>query len=375
MENLSSVCFVGKIEQINSIEGADKIVQAVISGWECVIGKDQHKVGDLVVIATTDAVIPFELAENLGVTSYLKNRKKTGQLTVKTTKLRGVYSTALIINDNIMQYRHSEGEDCMSNYNIEKYEEPAEIIQTISGRKFRYHKNPNFHVYYKFPNSKNAPDMFTEEDEVIITRKLHGSNGRWGIVKKPKLSLLDKIKKLLGNKSIEYSYCYGSHEVEKGSDSQGFYSTDIWREVADKFYIKEKLWQIVKNLDRQTIGKGIIIYGEVIGNGVQKYYDYGYKERRVRFFDIKLNDSYVNNEIFEQICSSFSLEKVPVLYRGNWTKEGENKFLFDKIKDSKIYHEGIVVKHISGDRNKIYKVISPAYLEFQSKKEDSTDFH
>ncbi len=89
MDNINSCCFVGRIEEIKAIEGADKIVQAIISNWECVIQKDKYNVGDLVIIATTDAVIPFELAESLGVTSYLKNRKRTGQLTVKTTKLKG----------------------------------------------------------------------------------------------------------------------------------------------------------------------------------------------------------------------------------------------------------------------------------------------
>ena len=34
--------------------------------------------------------------------------------------------------------------------------------------------NPNFLVYYKFPNMKNVTGMFTEEDDVQITRKIHG---------------------------------------------------------------------------------------------------------------------------------------------------------------------------------------------------------
>ena len=105
---------------------------------------------------------------------------------------------------------------------IHKYEPPVKMVEmSVGGRKFKYHQNPNFHVYYKFPNMKNVPDMFNENDEVCITRKLHGTNARYGIVKKKKLSFLDKIRGWFGNQWVGYEYVYGSHNVEKGSDSQG----------------------------------------------------------------------------------------------------------------------------------------------------------
>ena len=61
-----------------------------------------------------------------------------------------------------------------------------------------------------------------------------------GIVRKKKLSLLDRIKMLFGNKWAAFEYVYGSHNVEKGSDSQGFYDTNVWYEIADKYEIKQK---------------------------------------------------------------------------------------------------------------------------------------
>jgi RNA ligase (TIGR02306 family) len=373
MKNVNSVCFVGKIEEINPIQGADKIVQAVISGWECVIQKDEFVVGENVVIATTDAVIPIELADKLGITNYLKHRKKTGQYTVKTTKLKGVYSTATIIkkahviNDKV-------GEDMMKELGIEKYEEPVEQIQLASGKKVRYQKNPNFHVYHKFPNAKNAPNIFTAEDSIVITRKVHGCNARYGIVKKSKLTILDRIKKFFGKKWIEYDFVYGSHEVEKGSDSQGFYSTDVWREVGDRYRIKEKLWRYLDIFG--PIGEGIILYGEVYGPGIQKYYDYSERELKLVLFDIKLDGEYVGHELFSLTASILDLPKVEVFYKGKHCNEKIKEFQHNKfISNTKVPEEGVVVKCITGDRAKIAKYINPAYLEFQSKKEDSTDFH
>jgi hypothetical protein len=64
MENNNSVCYVAKINEIKSIEGADNIELAVIGGWNCITKKGEYKVDDLVIIATTDAIIPQNLSRN-----------------------------------------------------------------------------------------------------------------------------------------------------------------------------------------------------------------------------------------------------------------------------------------------------------------------
>ena len=76
MENQNSVCFVAKINEIKEIPNADNIEQAIIGGWSCITKKGAHKVNDMVVVATTDAVIPLDLSDNLGVTNYLRSRSK-----------------------------------------------------------------------------------------------------------------------------------------------------------------------------------------------------------------------------------------------------------------------------------------------------------
>ncbi len=44
----------------------------------------------------------------------------------------------------------------------------------------KWRDNQNFHIYYKFPNLKNVDGMFTSEDFVQITRKIHGTNAKTG---------------------------------------------------------------------------------------------------------------------------------------------------------------------------------------------------
>jgi RNA ligase (TIGR02306 family) len=367
MENLNSVCYVGRIGEIRPIEGADNIELAMVGGWHAITKKGQYKVEDQVIIATTDAVIPVSISDEMGVTGYLRKGQR-----VRTVKLRGVYSECLILPMDLLVFsdKISDGEDMMEMLGIFKYEPPVKMVEmSVGGRKFKYHQNPNFHVYYKFPNLKNAPEMFNEEDLVTITRKLHGTNARYGIVRKKNLSLWDRVRKFFGNKWVEFEYVYGSHNVEKGSDSQGFYSTDVWRTVAEEYNIKEKLWEYVKEYyDPQHLGSGIVIYGEIYGHGIQKNYEYGLQDIKFAGFDVEVDGTYQSYFNERTIFSILDLPTVELLYHGNWSKEEQDKHVFGNfIEGTKVPHEGVVVKSVTGERQKVGKVVNPDYLIYGEK--------
>jgi hypothetical protein len=220
--------------------------------------------------------------------------------------------------------------------------------------------------------------MFTEEDVVEITRKIHGTNARFGIVKKTKLSVWDKIKKFLrlADEWIEYEYVYGSHNVEKGSDSQGFYSTDVWRTIAEKYDIKEKLWKYAKMTGADNISDGVVVYGEIYGSGIQKNYDYGLTDIEFVVFDITENKQYLT-PFQTKIESEYFLQLpyVEILYYGHWSQEVQDSYVFNNfIKGTKVPHEGIVIKYCTGERNKVAKVINPDYLIY-GEKHDVGDSH
>jgi RNA ligase (TIGR02306 family) len=367
MENLNSVCYVGRIGEIRPIEGADNIELAMVGGWHAITKKGQYKVEDQVIIATTDAVIPVSISDEMGVTGYLRKGQR-----VRTVKLRGVYSECLILPMDLLVFsdKISDGEDMMEMLGIFKYEPPVKMVEmSVGGRKFKYHQNPNFHVYYKFPNLKNAPEMFNEEDLVTITRKLHGTNARYGIVRKKNLSLWDRVRKFFGNKWVEFEYVYGSHNVEKGSDSQGFYSTDVWRTVAEEYNIKEKLWEYVKEYyDPQHLGSGIVIYGEIYGHGIQKNYEYGLQDIKFAGFDVEVDGTYQSYFNERTIFIILDLPTVELLYHGNWSKEEQDKHVFGNfIEGTKVPHEGVVVKSVTGERQKVGKVVNPDYLIYGEK--------
>jgi len=373
MENNNSVCYMATINEIRPIEGADNIELAIVGGWNCITQKGVQKVGDVVIIATTDAVIPERLSDEMGVTSYLR---KGGR--VRTVKLRGTYSECLIIPDKHLHGRATigdwdlkDGSDCMHIFDIVKYEPPVKMVRLANGKKIRYQNNPNFHVYYKFPNLKNVPNMFTEDDLVEITRKVHGTNARYGIVKKIRLSFWDSVKHFFGfgSKWDWYEFVVGSHNVEKGSDSNGFYDTNVWYEIEKKYNIKQKLWDYVKKWDGVDFGDGITLYGEIYGAGIQKGYEYGLKDIEFVGFDVKENGEYLSTyNAWKVIKNQLELPYVEILHYGNWSQEVQDKFVFNNfIEGTKVPHEGIVIKYHTGEREKVAKVINPDYLIFAEK--------
>ena len=367
MENQNSVCYVAKINEVRAIEGADNIELVIAGGWNAITKKGEFREGSLTVIATTDAVIPEALSEKMGVANYLRKGTR-----VRTVKLRGVYSECLIIPVTYIRAKSIvEGKDLMEELGITKYEPPVKQIQLASGRKIKWRDNQNFHIYYKFPNLKNVAGLFTEEDEVQITRKIHGTNARYGIVKKSKLTLWDKVKKFLriADEWINYEYIYGSHNCEKGSDTQGFYSTDVWRTIAEAYGIKERLWNQAKKYSAEDLGSGLVLYGEIYGAGIQKNYEYGLTDIKFVGFDVTVDGKYLAPETTHLVTScDLELTHVEVLYNGPWSQEVQDGYVFNNfIEGTKVPHEGIVIKHVSGERNKVAKVINPDYLIYGEK--------
>jgi len=322
MENQNSVAYVGKIGSVVEIPGADNIELVLVGGWQAITKKGEYKVDDLVVVATTDAVIPKELSDQLGVTNYLRKGQR-----VRTVKLRGFYSECLIISLNQV---------FKSNMSVGGFVEGQDMMEVLGITKYE-------------------------------PRKLHGTNARYGIVRKRKLNLWDKVKMFFGDKWAEFEYVYGSHNVEKGSDSQGFYSTDVWDDVARKYDIRKKLWEHVKNT-YEYLESSFIVYGEIYGAGIQKNYDYGLNELKFAGFDVEVNGKYESYPAETAHFDVMDLPRVELLHWGHWSKEIQDSFVFNNfIEGTKVPHEGVIVKDVSGVRSKVSKVINPDYLIYGEK--------
>lgn len=343
-----------KISSISPIDGADRIVLATVKGWNCIIQKDSYRVGDLVVFIPPDSILPEALVEKHGLT-YMKGGDR-----IKTVKLRGVISQGLILP--VPAGRYKEGDDLSKVLGITKWQPPEPKYSVGSGSQISKKKlNPLFEKYTEIENIKNYSGVFVEGDYVVITEKLHGCNARYGNLEIPNgqgLSIMERLSNWY-QKYIQkqtHQFVYGSHNVQITSFSNkgNFYGEDLWGSMTKKYNLT-------------SIPKGYIVYGEIVGEGVQDL-TYGVKERDLFVFDVKKDGKYLSWFDVRCFCAEYGLNIVPELYIGDYY----DGILEDYTQGKSVLcptqmREGIVVKccEEENDRRigrKILKSVSPEYL-------------
>jgi len=125
--NVRKLATIARISAINSIPGADAIERATIRGWNIVVKKGEHKVGELVVYCEIDSLMPereeFEFLRSRG-------------FRIRSIKLRGQISQGIIFPISVIpeiyfrdQNRNEcdEGADVTDILGITKYEAPIPV--------------------------------------------------------------------------------------------------------------------------------------------------------------------------------------------------------------------------------------------------------
>ncbi len=376
------VCLT-KIKEIQVHPNADALELAVVYGFIVVVKKGVYKVGDEAILVPIDSVLPKYLEDYLfpeGSKIKLSNSR------IKQIRIRKIASQGMLIdkNDliNCLTINNKEipkfklEEDYKTNLEIVKFEPPElkvsgvrSNLKPIKKRDF----NPNLHNYNGIDNFKWFPDLYEEGEEVSITEKLHGTSFKAGYVPKVKFSLFEKIKKFFGFKVSEFEWCYASNNVQlqNKKEYKGFYGEDIYGQICKKYNLANKL------------SDGFVVYGEIIGDGIQKNYNYGCKrgEHKLVLFDVMIvkkdgTNRYLDVDEFQLFTDTLGIERCPELYRGPFNKDlAKSLTLGDSVYcPSQKVREGVVIKPLTEKiccigRKKL-KLISEAYLD-----KDQSDFH
>ncbi len=352
----SLIVDVCKIIKVERHANADKLDLVQVKGWTCIVGRDNYKVGDLVIFCPPDSVIPENIIEEY----KLEFLKKCGR--VGTVKLRKFISQGLILNIPEGK-KWKEGKEVSKELGITKYEAPVKRISLNSGKQPTKRKqNPLFDKYTEIENIKNYNAVFKEGDVAVITEKIHGTNFRAGNLPRYKGNLLGKILSFLFGK---YEFVYGSHNVQKTVTNvrMGFYGEDVYGKMAEKYNLKE------------IIPKDYILYSEIFGNGIQEL-EYGMNDIDVKFFDVKYKGKYLDHSDFVEFCLYRQLPMVPVLYVGEYKQEDLiNYTQGNSIIAPNQIREGCVVKSLKGEYThtvgrKILKSINPEYLTRKNRTEN-----
>jgi RNA ligase (TIGR02306 family) len=361
---------VVKIDDVLNHPNADRLSIAVVKGWNCVVGKDSFKAGDIAVYIPIDAVLPPELEAKLFPPD---SKIKLHNSRIKTIKIRGAISQGLLVSVEEVDLEGClVGEDAAEYLGITKYEPPVKSLPGLFGKPSarKRPENPEFRRYTDIENAKHYPNLFELGEEVVISEKLHGSSERFGWLPFHAYTFWGKLKKFF-HISPDYEFVVGSHYRQVSGWSKTYYDENIYTKMAHECKSKH-------------LPFGLIFYGEIVGDGVQKGYTYGcsQSEHKLAIFDIMDTYStggprYLNHAETAYYCNLYGLTHVPVLYRGPWQGMEHAKSLTkgpSVFAPSQPIREGVVIKPVVEQAchagRKILKLLSDDYL-----LKDNTDWH
>jgi len=302
-----------KVQAITSIEphpNADRLEIANIGAWSTCVKKGVFTEGDLVVFIPPDAILPKALHEHLGITQYCGEMPKSSEEAkqesrrVRATRLRGVksFGTLMTLQD-VAEYCqwHENDIGCLQPdvdvskwLGITKYTPPEKVV---GGDIAPDHAM--FHKYTDIERYQNFPDVFEEEEFVVITEKIHGTNCRVGLV------LTD----------TGWQWMAGSHNTRRKQFDANGKTSLYWKPLCDN----AKLCNMIEKIADGDKAVAVIVFGEIFGPGIQ---DMQYDGKvGFRVFDISVNGEYLDWDNLVEHCKEFEVEIVPVLYDGVFTKE------------------------------------------------------
>jgi RNA ligase (TIGR02306 family) len=340
------------LTQIISIEthpNADALEIAKVLGFQCVVAKGCYKPGQNIVYFEPDTAFTLEVAQQYGIDKYLSNKTDIAGdkvLVIKEVKLRGELSEGLLL---------PVGELAHAGINPEffpcfKYQAPSSQTRSENAAA----ENALFPQYGSLENLRKAPNFFSTEDLVIVTEKVHGTNSRVGFYTDKNGAMVLQA---------------GSRTVNRVRPLEGF-ETLYWK----PFNLQPGLLELLKHAYDHGCNSATV-YGEIYGPTIQSY-SYGLvnKEIAYRAFTLKYNNQVINPKTALDTFAKFSVEAVPVIYKGPYSYElvqklAEMPSLCTPPGFNQHLAEGVVVQH----GEKIAKYVSTNYLLSKAGKNKTSD--
>lgn len=364
-----------KIDDVQKHPNADRLDLVVVKGWNVVAGREdpgtepRYKKGDIVIYIPIDSVLDPKLETFLFPPGSKITLEKSR---VRTIKIRKAVSQGMVIDicpELIKMYpklaKVREGEDVTAILGIVKYEPPAPPVTMRGMAVSKKKSNPYFDKYTDLENFKNYPDLFKEGELVSITEKLHGTSHRMGKLPTSASTLWKKFLKFL-RLLPEFEYVYGSR------------SRQLQDVMNQKVYYSKNVYCMIFNQYKSKISNNEVVYGEIVGDGIQDGYMYGCKQGEWKFFayDVKIDGKWLDREEFVEYCKSRDIPMVPTLYEGPFSIEKSKSLAKgDSTIGGQKVREGVVIKPMKEENSyvvgrKVLKLINDDYL-----LRNNTDFH
>lgn len=378
---------LNKIKSLTPIVGADRIETAKIKGWNIIVQKGLHKVGDWVTFFEIDSFIPKGLepfANDLEPRGTRKGQLETGEIIegykIGSLKLRGVISQGYIVpfnsyNKEQQAYFNSNLKDDfdLTKYiGIYKFEKP----ETRAERQQRVQSIPKTHFglfLYKTKKwlEKTFPSVFKKHN-ASFPNYLHRTECE-RIQNYSAQMYQHWLDDTLFQVSVKFDG--SSISVYKKHKLKGVCSREKnknLKEITDKF-VQEGL--IIHNKLKGHKETNWCVQGELIAPNIQGNFE-GVSAPQVYVYSIWDIDKqqYLNPKEAFDFCTKWNLKHVPIIHESITLKQ-----LFPNIKDANElvevmlkyaegpsglngkYREGLVYKQLT-DGYKSVKTISNSYL-------------
>jgi len=333
--NQRELAYVVEIADVQPIEGYDRVEEATISGWHCVVGKGDFKPGDKAIYFEIDSQLPadkfadFEfLAKKHFKVKTQKMCKRISQGLLLTFEQCGLnaadYKVGDFLTDTIgVTYadpsdniRKGKAGSSKPKYNewftnkLKKYTFLRKIVKNKVGQKicsflFRAKRTdgkfPTHFQYIKKTDQErieNMPWVLNDETPYIVTQKCDGSSATY---------ILEKKKGIFGTK---YEFYVCSRNVRLFNVNDKFYhDTNYYWECAIKYDIENKLRDY---LDNHPDLDYICWQGEICAPAIQKN-PHHLKETHLYLFhmiDSKIGKWDIRSA--SNIWKTYDMETVPI---------------------------------------------------------------
>ena len=343
----------------------ERLEIAKILGFESIVPKGTYQIGELVVYIPVDGILPASIEEKL----FANSKIKLFNSRIRACKIQGFVSEGLVAKpESLGILKPIEGKDYKVFLQIIKHQPPEKNIQGMKSKvnKVNLKDHPLFHSYNGLSRIQWQEDLFQEGELISAQEKLHGTNARYSILPYTVDTLWRKLLKLL-KLTPEFEKNYGSNNVQisRKFGYKGFYGSDVYGDTGKREQIFDKL------------KPNEIIYGEIIGPGIQKGYSYGLTKHTFVLFDVKVycpikkEMKWMNPEEVSKFCIERSFLMVPTIFEGPFNRDlvGTLAEGFSIFNPNEKVREGVVIKSMNdynsplakSDR-KALKVMNPAYL-------------
>lgn len=291
-----------EVLKISPHPNADRLDLAQVGDYLSIVSKGTFVDGDLAAYIPESAIVPETILEELGLVGKLSGSKKNR---VRAMRLRGILSQGLCYG---ARPGWAQGDEVSEELGITKYEPP--VPSYMSGEL--YGAGHDRCIRYDIEAFKRYPDILEPGEQVVMTEKIHGTWCQLGVVPEamaePEHGQLVVASKGLGHKGLAFK-----PHAEANAHN-------LYMQVARQLGILERF---------KDVSEPLFVLGEVFGAGVQDLH-YGSQSRAqgakgFRVFDVYRGvpgqGTYLSDEQLDAFCTLHAFERVPVVWRGPFSKE------------------------------------------------------